>query len=215
MVVTIRGIDSTIELLRVKDLRIEERKPMIFIIGGGIMAPFTALAYYHDLLNPQLALLLMLGGLFAMYYGWTGYPVLSIRYFTYHRDIRLKSVGTNLRAFVEFARKHLPANKKLDPQKKLIYHITTKKDWKKYSSEQHYSIPGKPFIHASEYEQLPGTLKKHFKNRQWLLLLSIDPLKVRPEIRYEDLEGEGQVFPHIYGALNLDAIQKIEEIRSN
>jgi uncharacterized protein (DUF952 family) len=58
---------------------------------------------------------------------------------------------------------------------------------------------------------LENTKKKYFEGKSNLLVLTIDPLKVNPEIRFEDLQGEGQLFPHIYGDLNLDAVVKVEE----
>jgi uncharacterized protein (DUF952 family) len=42
--------------------------------------------------------------------------------------------------------------------------------------------------------------------------LCIDTDLVRPEIRYENLEGGEKLFPHIYGALNRDAIHKIVDL---
>jgi hypothetical protein len=44
-----------------------------------------------------------------------------------------------------------------------------------------------------------------FRGQTGLALLSIDTDKVRAEIRYENLEGGQQLFPHIYGEINADA----------
>jgi uncharacterized protein (DUF952 family) len=41
------------------------------------------------------------------------------------------------------------------------------------------------------------------------LLLTIDTDKVTPEIIHENLEGGQQLFPHIYGKLNLDAVLNV------
>jgi uncharacterized protein (DUF952 family) len=48
-----------------------------------------------------------------------------------------------------------------------------------------------------------------FRGQPGLVLLSIDTDKVTAEIRYENLEGGEQMFPHIYGALNTDAVVKV------
>jgi len=42
-----------------------------------------------------------------------------------------------------------------------------------------------------------------------LLLLTIDTDKVGPEIRYENLEGGSQLFPHIYGPLPVRAVMNV------
>ena len=43
------------------------------------------------------------------------------------------------------------------------------------------------------------------------MLLFIDPDKVEAEIIYENLEGGEQLFPHIYGELNVDAVVKVAQ----
>ena len=40
-------------------------------------------------------------------------------------------------------------------------------------------------------------------------MLCIDRTKVRSPIRDENLEGGDSVFPHIYGALNLDSVVEV------
>lgn len=202
------------ELLQIKDLSFGHRKAMLFLLAGGIAVPLTAVAFYKDFLDPLPTLLLLFFGFFSMYSGWMGYEVLTIQHFTHDRDYHLPSISKNLRAFVEFCRKHLPVNSSPDLEKeKMIYHITTVKSWKqRCNGDLMEKVQGESFIHASSSRQLPHTLDKYFKGQNNLLLLSIDPLKVRAEIKYEDLSGEGQLFPHIYGNLNLDAIEKMEEI---
>jgi uncharacterized protein (DUF952 family) len=45
-----------------------------------------------------------------------------------------------------------------------------------------------------------------FRGQSGFVLLFIDVDKVVPEIIYENLEGGQQLFPHIYGELNVDAV---------
>ena len=47
-----------------------------------------------------------------------------------------------------------------------------------------------------------------FKGKSGLILLVIDDSKVTPEIKYEDA-GNGKLYPHIYGPLNIDAVVKV------
>lgn len=214
LIINYRNRPERFDLTQVKNLIFEPKKAMLYVIGGGITVPFTALAFYRDFLDPWPTLFLLLGGVFALYHGWRGYQVLSVQLFGVTRDYKLREVSSNIRAFVDFTINLLPTNQPLTDQREhMIYHITDLNTWKKYQSGSHYRIK-KPdrFIHASRYRQLDQTLKKHFSGKSQLLLLTIDPLKVDPEVRFEDLLGEGQLFPHIYGDLNLDAVVKVEEI---
>lgn len=93
---------------------------------------------------------------------------------------------------------------------KTIYHITPRQDWEKASSQGTYSaesLETEGFIHCSTSAQLVKTANNFFKNQTDLLLLFIDSDKVKSEIRY-DVVAENEKFPHIYGALNLDAVFK-------
>ena len=47
-----------------------------------------------------------------------------------------------------------------------------------------------------------------FRGRDDLVLLVIDPGKIVPELRYEGPPG-GDSFPHIYGPLNADAVDRV------
>ena len=50
-----------------------------------------------------------------------------------------------------------------------------------------------------------------FRGRTGLVLLEIDAGQVRAEIRYENCEGGQEVFPHIYGPLDLDSVVRVLE----
>ena len=92
-----------------------------------------------------------------------------------------------------------------------IFHITPQQDWEKASSEGIYSadsLETEGFIHCSTSTQLVRTANKFFKNQTDLLLLFIDSDKVKPEISY-DVVAENETFPHIYGALNKNAVFKV------
>lgn len=90
----------------------------------------------------------------------------------------------------------------------LILHITTPsqvlvgKQQGKYSC---VSLEREGFIHACTPEQFMGVIERFFLGQEGLVLLFIDPEKVQSEIRWEAVLDHG-IFPHIYGALNLDAV---------
>ena len=202
------------DLPQIKDITFGHRKAMLYLLSGGIGVPFTAVAFSRDFLDPWPTLFILFGGVFAIYLGWRGYQVLTIHIFGLNRDYRLNGVSDNIQAFVDFTLKVLPINLPVSSQsERMIFHITDIATWKGKRSKTHYNgFQQHGFIHTSTFNQLEGTHLKYFKGRSQLLLLTIDPLLVNAEIRYEDLMGEGQLFPHIYGNLNLDAVVRIEEL---
>ena len=213
LIINYRNRQEQFDLTQIKDLTFGYRKAMLYLISGGIAVPFTAVAFYRNFLAPWPTLFLLFTGIFALYVGWRGYQVLSIKLFGITRDFRLGEVSDNIQAFVDFTTKLLPVNMPLsEGNERMIYHITDIPTWKKNRTSTHFRGDQKDgYIHASTFSQLENTRKKYFGGKSNLLVLTIDPLKVNPEIRFEDLQREGQLFPHIYGDLNLDAVVKVEE----
>jgi uncharacterized protein (DUF952 family) len=95
-----------------------------------------------------------------------------------------------------------------------IYHIATRADWEQARADGEYtrSSVGKTlaeegFIHASQASQVTRTANKYYRDVAGeLLVLVIDPARLRAELRYEDVPGAELPFPHIYGPLNTDAV---------
>ena len=90
----------------------------------------------------------------------------------------------------------------------MILHIVSKTEWHKAKRSSEYrgdTLQSEGFIHCSKPEQVIVVANARFRGRQDLVLVVIDPEKVRSEIRYED-NGHGEFFPHIYGPLNLEAV---------
>ena len=97
----------------------------------------------------------------------------------------------------------------------LIYHITPIKAWEEAQAAGSYhaaSLDSEGFMHASTSAQIVHTANHYYRGQHGLALLSIDPRKVRAEIRYENLAGGKECFPHIYGPLVLEAVMRVEVI---
>jgi glutathione S-transferase len=96
----------------------------------------------------------------------------------------------------------------------LIYHIATRADWERARADGEYtrstvdkSLAEEGFIHASQASQVARTANKFYRDVPGdLVLLVIDPGRLRAELRYEDGPGAELPFPHIYGPLNADAV---------
>ena len=98
----------------------------------------------------------------------------------------------------------------------VIFHITERVAWEQAQAKGNYR-PGlfseEGFIHCSTPEQLIQVANARFRGQSDLLLLSIETDRVGPEIRYENLEGGEQLFPHVYGELGIDTVVGVAEFR--
>lgn len=96
----------------------------------------------------------------------------------------------------------------------IIFHIANREAWNQAQAEGIYRpemFPVEGFIHCSTPEQVVQVANIRFRGQAGLLLLSIDTDRVNAEIRYENLEGGQQLFPHIYGELDIDAVGQVSE----
>jgi uncharacterized protein (DUF952 family) len=98
----------------------------------------------------------------------------------------------------------------------MIYHITTQADWEGARSSGIYladSFVEEGFIHCSSRQQVEPVANRFYHGRQDLVLMTIDPEKIDAPLKWENLEGGQEKFPHIYGALNLSAVIRVVEIQ--
>lgn len=95
----------------------------------------------------------------------------------------------------------------------LIYHITTPADWQHALADGSYTISTRGrtlaeqgFIHCSAADQVAAVANFIYRGEAGLIVLVIDTSRVPAQIRYEKAPGTDEEFPHIYGALNIDAV---------
>lgn len=67
------------------------------------------------------------------------------------------------------------------------------------------------YIHFSSAAQVAETAAKHFAGQENLLLIHVDTARLGDRLKWEPSRG-GALFPHLYGALDLDAVTKIESL---
>jgi uncharacterized protein (DUF952 family) len=67
------------------------------------------------------------------------------------------------------------------------------------------------FIHLSAGHQVAGTLAKYFAGQRDLVLLAVDPGRLGKRLRWEESRG-GELFPHLYGPLDLDHVLSVEAL---
>lgn len=100
----------------------------------------------------------------------------------------------------------------------MITHITKRELWDKAKRKGIYvnkSLESDGFIHCSDLNQVIKVANFLFKGQRYLVLLYINEDKVNAEIKYEDLYNAGEDYPHIYGPLNIDAVEDIKEFIPN
>jgi uncharacterized protein (DUF952 family) len=108
----------------------------------------------------------------------------------------------------------------------MIYHLTSRQAWRAAQQRGEYradSLESEGFIHCSTLTQILPVAEKYYKEQQGIILLGINPDLLTSELRWEPPSGgapppgvpEGELFPHIYGPINLDAIVKVYDLETN
>jgi len=94
----------------------------------------------------------------------------------------------------------------------VIFHLTTLHEWEDAQDKGVYTPPSferEGFIHCCTEEQLDDVIKRHFQEHENLVKLAIDPTRLTQRLQYDKNEEYQQEYPHIYGALNLEAVTQI------
>lgn len=94
-----------------------------------------------------------------------------------------------------------------------IFHITTSTVWKRALELGVYeavSLAEEGFIHCSSKNQVKRSAVNYFKGRKNLVLLEIEESGLTSKLVLENTTGGDELFPHVYGPLNLDAVIRIE-----
>ena len=97
-----------------------------------------------------------------------------------------------------------------------IAHISTKADWIKAEEIGEYraeSLDSEGFIHCSRLEQLLKVANVFYPKQADLVLIWMDPERLASELKWE--ESDGDVYPHLYGPVNLDAVATVLDFPPN
>jgi uncharacterized protein (DUF952 family) len=94
-----------------------------------------------------------------------------------------------------------------------IYHIATSAVWEKYKNEEFYeasSLESEGFVHCSFDAQLDAVLDRYYRDEKTVFVLEIETEKLTAKLINEPSTG-GEIYPHVYGAINREAIVNVEE----
>lgn len=91
-----------------------------------------------------------------------------------------------------------------------IFHILGRDEWQRAATAGTYAPAGlakEGFIHFSTERQLLRTADCFFAGRDDLVVVSVREDRLTRPLRFEVAHGEP--FPHVYGALDLDAVVEV------
>lgn len=94
-----------------------------------------------------------------------------------------------------------------------IYHITARSSWFETEGTHEYkadSIEKEGFIHCSKASQILRVANQYYPNQHGLVILMIDPKELKADVRWEPgTDKADELFPHIYGPVNVDAVRQV------
>lgn len=108
----------------------------------------------------------------------------------------------------------------------MIYHLTTRKFWKRALATGDYrtdNLEDEGFIHCSTLLQVLPVAEAIFPHKNKVVILLIENTLLTSRLKWEPPSGgappvgvvEGELFPHVYGAINLDAVVKVLDMARN
>ncbi|TDO99827.1 cupin domain-containing protein [Marinomonas balearica] len=109
-----------------------------------------------------------------------------------------------------------------DPTEACVFHIVLENQASKILQSTTYTAPSLStdgFVHFCSFHQVGSVVKEFYRDQKNLKLLVIDVSLLRSELRYEIPDGNKlsyssteDLYPHLYGSLNVDAIIDVMEL---
>ena len=108
----------------------------------------------------------------------------------------------------------------------MIFHITSSDAWADAQQRGDYraeSLETEGFIHCSTHSQVLPVAENYYKGQSGLILIVIESTLLSSALKWEPPSGgtpplgvpEGDLFPHIYGPINLNAVVKILDLETD
>jgi uncharacterized protein (DUF952 family) len=93
-----------------------------------------------------------------------------------------------------------------------IYHIVLPEAWAGFHGDLYEaaSLIDEGFIHCSFADQLDGVIGRYYSDAANIIVLELDTNKLSSRLVTEPSTG-GEVYPHIYGPINREAIVSATE----
>jgi len=94
----------------------------------------------------------------------------------------------------------------------LVYHIVLPEIWAAFDIELYRapSLETEGFIHCSFADQLDGVIERYYQNADSIVVLEIETERLMSRVLNEPSTGN-EIYPHIYGPINRDAIVSVKK----
>lgn len=95
-----------------------------------------------------------------------------------------------------------------------IFHVSSTEELEQAQTSGLYESPslsGEGFIHCCDANQLAGVVSRYYANVDHLKLLVIDPDQLSAALIRENTVGGSELFPHVYGPIELNAIVEVRD----
>lgn len=99
--------------------------------------------------------------------------------------------------------------------KQPIFHVANPDDAASIGDNNAYhtaSLETEGFIHCCTAEQLPGVLQRYYADIEQVVLLSLNGDALTCDLVMENTVGGTELFPHVYGKINSEAIVKAKPL---
>ena len=108
----------------------------------------------------------------------------------------------------------------------IITHLCARDEWLAARQSGFYtasSLDSEGFIHCSRPDQIEQVANTFYTGQHGLVLLVIDPARLNSELKWEPpahpVPGQAPItddlFPHLYGPLNVDAVSDVLDFEPN
>lgn len=93
----------------------------------------------------------------------------------------------------------------------LIYHIVLPEEWAVFDTDLYgaKSLETEGFIHCSFAGQLDGVIKRYYRDKKSLVILEIETERLMSRM-INETSTNNEIYPHIYGPINRDAIISVK-----
>ena len=96
-----------------------------------------------------------------------------------------------------------------------IVHITTRQEWEAAQASGEYrpaAFERDGFVHCSTPDQVLEVANSYYRGQTGLVLLRIEPRRLKAEVCYENLDGGKLLFPHVYGPIEVAAVDAVLDL---
>jgi uncharacterized protein (DUF952 family) len=95
-----------------------------------------------------------------------------------------------------------------------IFHIVLPEVWAAFDTDLYRaaSLETEGFIHCSSAEQLDAVIERYYSDADEIVVLEIETDELMSRVLNE-ASTSNEIYPHIYGPINRDAIVSVERRR--